>query len=221
MVPSIQIRRDAACGDERPGARSRSGAELRPPDSQDTAGQFERLADRRLFERAIGLCQRIGRLADGRRRGTCGCSGRREGTGKQREHRDQRHRQGGARCLVHGGLLMESGSPGSLACRESRLGALRRRDDLDRERIARGIHSDPDDRALARLAADQGAGDAALELLLQEALERAGAVDRVVAGAGDELARFRSELETDLALGESIAELGRSTGRRCARSPAG
>jgi len=54
--------------------------------------------------------------------------------------------------------------------------------------------------AFGDVAGDQRAADARFERALQEALQRTGAVDRIVALAGDVLAGGFGELETDTCL---------------------
>ena len=69
------------------------------------------------------------------------------------------------------------------------------------------LHPDLDQRSVGDLAGDQRPADPGLEGALEEALQRPGAVDRVVALAGDVLPRRVRELELHPAAGEPAAEV--------------
>ena len=60
----------------------------------------------------------------------------------------------------------------------------------------------PDRGPLGDLAGDQGAADARLHLPSDEAAQRAGAVHRVIALAGDEAQCVLADLQANVALGQ-------------------
>jgi len=61
-------------------------------------------------------------------------------------------------------------------------------------------------RAVGDLAGEDLAAEVGLDLLLEEALQRARTVDGIVAGVGEVLLRAVGELELDLALAEALAD---------------
>ena len=76
------------------------------------------------------------------------------------------------------------------------------------------VAADEDRLALLDVAAKDGLGERVLEVVLDRAAQRAGAVLLVVALLDQELLRLGRELERDLAVDEALRELARSRGRR-------
>src|SRR5215471_1311912 len=81
-----------------------------------------------------------------------------------------------------------------------------RRDRLAAEAELAVLEVDHDPAVVAPRAGEQLAAEYRLELALQQALQRAGAVDRIVAGGGEVLERPRRQLELDLPLGQPRAQ---------------
>lgn len=63
-------------------------------------------------------------------------------------------------------------------------------------------------RAIGDIAGHQSATDAGFQLMLQEPLQGSGAVNGIVAVAGDEVTRLTGAAQIDIAVGQAVAQLG-------------
>ena len=81
-------------------------------------------------------------------------------------------------------------------------------------RCTRRLPVDDDLVAFGELAVEDVFGDGVLDLALDEAAQRPGAEDGVVAFLGEMGLGGVGDLERDVAVGEALAQVGESGGRR-------